>query len=242
MERRSFDLPAFDDWLSDAEHAQLERLRMPKRRSDWRLGRWTAKCAIAACLRQSGRIEPLSAIELRAAPSGAPEILLYGQPIPVLVSLSHSRGAAVCTVAPSGLAVGCDIEAVEPRIPAFLSDYFTDEERRLAALTPPDLRDRLVTILWSAKESALKALGCGLRLDTRSVNAAPDGILSPPDEHWHRLSVRHCAGAFHGWWRESRRLVRTVVADPAPSRPFPLPPIQAAHLRPTLIHRASFAG
>ena len=111
---------------------------------------------------------------------------------------------------------------VEPRSPAFLADYFTDEERNLVAQTPAAMRDRVLTLLWSAKESALKALGCGLRLDTRSVNAGPAGFLQTGDEEWRRVKVAHIGGrTFHGWWRVSRDLVYTVVAD-RPPRGAPL--------------------
>jgi 4'-phosphopantetheinyl transferase len=119
--------------------------------------------------------------------------------------------------------VGCDLETIEPRSPAFLADYFTDEERDLAGRMAGADRDRVVTLLWSAKESALKALGCGLRADTRVVSAAPAGFLQTRDEQWHRLSVAHSGGRiFCGWWRSSRDLIRTVVADPSPARPVAL--------------------
>jgi phosphopantetheinyl transferase len=87
------------------------------------------------------------------------------------------RKPPLCAVAPPSAEVGCDLETVEPRSPAFLADYFTDAEPNLVARTPAAMRDRVLTLLWSAKESALKALGSGLRLDTRSVDAAPVGSM-----------------------------------------------------------------
>jgi 4'-phosphopantetheinyl transferase len=120
----------------------------------------------------------------------------------------------LCVIAPAGVEVGCDLETVEPRIPAFLTDYFTDEERNLVSRTPAASRDRLVTLLWSAKESALKALRCGLRLDTRSVRAAPSDVLEARDDGWHPVSATHTSGrTFYGWWRDSGDLVRTVVTE-----------------------------
>ena len=115
-------------------------------------------------------------------------------------------------MASAGIHIGCDVEAVEPRSPSFAADYFTAGEQRLVEQTPPAGRDLLLTLLWSAKESALKALGCGLCADTRSVNAAPEGFGDPT---WGRLSVGHSGGVFHGWWREVDGLVRTVLAEPA---------------------------
>ena len=75
--------------------------------------------------------EALAAVELRPAPSGAPQVFLHGKPAPVVLSLSHSGGTGFCVVAPPGAEVGCDLERVEPRSPAFLADYFTDEERQV---------------------------------------------------------------------------------------------------------------
>jgi len=224
LEQNGSDVPPGDEWLNAGERARLDRLPVPKRRADWHLGRWTAKCAVSAYFNLPRDLEALAGIELRPAPSGRPEAFLHGRAAPVKLSLSHSGGRGMCAIVPDSAEVGCDLETVEPRSPAFLADYFTDEERELAARTPAGLRDSLLTLLWSAKESALKALGCGLRADTRSVNAAPAGFLDSPGEEWRCLSVAHLSGrTFCGWWRESGGLVRTVVAAPAPLRMIALP-------------------
>jgi hypothetical protein len=77
----------------------------------------------------------------------------------------------------------------------------------------------VLTLLWSAKESVLKALGCGLRVDTRSVNAAPAGLVPSHGGEWSRMCALHMGGrTYHGWWRESRDLAYTVVANPPPLR------------------------
>jgi 4'-phosphopantetheinyl transferase len=221
LEQSASDVPLGDRWLNGSERARFDRLPIPKRRADWRLGRWTAKCAVSLYLNLPRDQEALAGVELRPAPLGAPEVFLHGRPAPVVLSLSHSRGTGFCAIAPSGAQMGCDLETVEPRSAAFLADYFTGEEQRSVAQTPLARRDRLLTLLWSTKESVLKALGCGLRLDTRSVIAAPAGFLQACGEEWRRVSAAHLGGsAFYGWWRESRDLVWTVVADPPPFRLF----------------------
>jgi 4'-phosphopantetheinyl transferase len=217
------DVPPDDAWLSPGERGCLAGLRIPKRRADWRLGRWTAKCAVSVRLRLPNDPESLAGIELQPAPSGAPLVFLNGRPAPLALSLSHSSGKALCAISSAAAAVGCDLETVETRSPAFLADYFTDDEWMLMARVRLAARDRLATLLWSAKESALKALGCGLRLDTRCLNAAPSGFLDVPDTEWRLLSVEYLDGpAFHGWWRESDGFVWTVVADPQPHRIYEL--------------------
>jgi 4'-phosphopantetheinyl transferase len=219
LEQTESDVPLGDRWLSLSERARLDGLHIPKRHADWRLGRWTAKCAVSGYLDLPGDPEALAAVELRPEPSGAPRVFLHGEPAPVVLSLSHSRGTGFCAIASHGVGLGCDLEKVEPRSPAFLADYFNQEERQLVARAPAAERDQVLTLLWSAKESALKALCCGLRLDTRSVNAAPAGGPPTGDDGWRRLSVTHIGGrAFYGWWRESGDFVYTIVGDPSPLR------------------------
>jgi 4'-phosphopantetheinyl transferase len=225
LEQNGSDVPFGDQWLSGNERARLDELHIPKRRADWRLGRWTAKCAVAGYWNLSRGLEALSVVELRPAASGAPKVFLHGRPAPVTLSLSHSSGTGLCTIAPDDAAVGCDLEKVEPRSAQFLSDYFTGDEQNLVARTPAGMQDQVLTLLWTAKESVLKALCCGLRMDTRSVNAAPAGASRAPGAEWRRVSATHTSGrTFYGWWRESHDLVYTVVADPPPLRLVALQP------------------
>jgi len=214
LEQTEADLPEQPEhagWLSAGERAHLAGLRFPKRRADWLLGRWTAKSAVARCLNLPSDFSALGDLEICAASDGAPEAFLAGKPAPVTISLSHSAGVAVCAVAPAGTALGCDVELVEPRIAAFAADYFSPEEQALVAQAPPQEQPGLMTLIWSAKESALKALRAGLRLDTRCV------VVSPGDGSgvWRPLHVRHESGReFRGWWQARNGLVRTLVGDP----------------------------
>jgi 4'-phosphopantetheinyl transferase len=162
-------------------------------------------------------------VEIRNAPDGAPEVLVAGSPAPLAISLSHRAGLAVCMVAPAGTAVGCDLELVEPRSDRFVADYLTaPEQAAVQAATAAD-RTLLVPLLWSAKESALKALRTGLRLDTRWVAVDPPAPAG--SGRWHPLTVRHPATrrVFPGWWRHDAGLVVTMVATPPPSSPQAIP-------------------
>jgi 4'-phosphopantetheinyl transferase len=189
-------------------------MRFAKRRDEWRLGRWTAKRAVAARMGVAAGPEGLATIEVRPAPSGAPEVLVAHQAANVILSLSHRSGIAICVVAPPLGKIGCDLEMVEPRSDAFVEDYFTKEEQALVAAAPLEERPLIVTVLWSAKESALKALREGLRLSTRSVTVELDA--APPVQGWSPLCVHYIDGSdFHGWWRCADGVVRTVVANPA---------------------------
>ncbi len=222
FEQTEHDVPGGGEWLSAAESARLNSLRIPKRRADWRLGRWTAKCAVTLHLGLASTLPALSDIELRPASTGAPEIYVAGLPASVAVSLSHRSGMAACAIAPCGVALGCDLESLEPRSDVFVGDFFTADERELVQRSGAH-RDRMAALIWSAKESALKALRVGLRLDTRSVAVsfpAESAFLAAPGD-WHHFAVRHSDGAVaEGWWQHDGAMLRTLVASP----PALLPP------------------
>ncbi len=230
MEQTSVDLPAGDDGLNPAEAHHLSLLKVPKRRADWRLGRWTAKHVVAAYLDLAVDPRTLASIVVRPAPSGAPQVFLGGRPAALAISLSHREGIAACAVAPAGTAIGCDLEIVEPRCDAFLADYFTEDEQRLFAQVEADCF-LLAALFWSAKEAALKALGAGLQMDPRWLEVSLAG-RSPAQESdiWLPLEVR-CEHdqAVRGWWQHQEKLVRTLVTDPAPARPLVIPPPPRLH-------------
>jgi 4'-phosphopantetheinyl transferase len=210
-----------DGWLSPGERQRLAGLRVPRRRADFLLGRWTAKRAVAAHL---GRREGLSGIEVRPAQSGAPEVFLDGAPAPVSLSISHRAGRSLCAVADAGAALGCDLEVVEARDASFVADYFTDAEQAAVVGAPAAERAALCALIWSAKEGALKALRTGLRLDTRAVEVrAPQGAgwLAAGRAGWSPISVRYQEGGevFGGFWRADEQWILVVVANPPPELP-----------------------
>ena len=209
LARGEVQLPPAGEWLTAAERSRAEGLRYTKRRTDFLLGRWTLKLAVARALGWPDDPAELARIEGRTAPSGAPRLYVDGQPAARGVSLSDRAGCAVCLVAARTGAVGCDVEIVEPRSDAFVRDYLTEAERRLVAAAGP-ARDRAANLVWSAKESALKVLETGLRRDTRSVEVTV-ADLSPPERTWSPLQVRTTEGAlFPGWWRQSGAFLFTA--------------------------------
>ncbi|MGD0507574.1 MAG: 4'-phosphopantetheinyl transferase superfamily protein [Terriglobales bacterium] len=237
LEQTEVDVPTDNDWLSANEAACLSGMRFAKRSTDWRLGRWTAKRSLSVGLDVPAHPHVFRKIEICAAPSGAPEAFFDSQPAPVTISLSHRCGIAACAVAMSSVKIGCDLEMIEPRSDAFVADYFTIEEQALVAHASATDRDRLLALLWSGKESALKALREGLRLDTRSVIVIPCAT-SFDLNGWSQLRVRFTGGRyagdryigdrhpgdqiFHGWWQQADGIVRTVVAAPPPDPPIRL--------------------
>ncbi len=231
LEQTQEDLPAEDFWLSAAEIARMNSMRFPKRRADWRLGRWTAKRAFAAYLDIPAHTRLLLDTEIRPNASGAPELFFANELAEVSISITHCGGRAACAIAGSDVVLGCDMETIEPRSDRFIADYFTREERAFIAQTPAADGPRVVALLWSAKESALKALQEGLRLDTRSVavTLVDPGIHG--EDGWYPLHVRAQSGElFRGWHQcNGHEFVRTMVAVPRPAPPILLKIHELAH-------------
>jgi len=210
------DVPAGDAWLLPSELATLGALTRPKRRADWRLGRWVAKHAVARALLISPDV-----VEIRSAEDGAPHAWRDGDPLDAVISISHCGGTGLCAVATPRLAVGCDVERIETRPAVFEEDWFTTSERDLVTAASPAEHDLLATMIWSSKESALKALRAGLRRDTRSV--VVEECDGEPSDAWHRLRIRDLEGpTLDGWWRRDAQLVITVAAASMEAAPTAL--------------------
>lgn len=77
-----------------------------------------------------------------------------------------------------------------------------------------------VTLAWSAKEAVLKALGTGLRVDTRKVEIGrPSKIECGGLSCWRPLAVRSALfedGGCWLWWRRQGEFVMTLAALPVP--------------------------
>ncbi len=239
FEQSLADVSPLDDWLSPWERSHLSRLRVPKRRADWRLGRWTAKYAVADCLGFPHVAKTLATVEIRPEASGAPDVFIEDVPGNISISLSHSGGVAACALGAPGMIFGCDLELVEPRTEAFVADYFTPDEQEQIRQAPEAGRFGLITLIWSAKESALKALRTGLRSSTLRVSVAlhddvheisfadhqsaiyePSLTFAEPVHKWHSLDISHIsAGVLHGCWFYKDPFVRTIVCTSSACRP-----------------------
>ena len=226
-------LPEDDGWLTAAEATILGRFRFSKRASDWRLGRWVAKEAVAEALRAwsagttsgaaeagpprtSERTPGPAEIEILAGPGGGPRsrILAPGEWPGVTVSLSHAGGVGFAAAAEGALRLGCDVEDIAPRSEAFVEDYLTDVEAAWVRAGGAET-DARANLVWSAKESALKALGEGLRKDTRSVVVQVGDLpASPGAGGWFPLRVAVEGGrVFFGMARRDDPRVWTVVGS-----------------------------
>jgi 4'-phosphopantetheinyl transferase len=203
----------------------LGGLRVPKRRDDWRLGRFVAKRAVAA------RVElPWTDIEILAAPDGAPEPWHGEHRLPLSLSFSHRAGCAAAALAPEPMLVGCDLELVEPRSAAFVTEWLAPSEQALVGrFADPAARALVANLVWTGKEAAAKVLREGLRLEVRQAEVSfPAGL----DEGlgagvggagpWYPIEV-HCHHervSYTGWWCVQDGVVLSVLTDPG----WPEPP------------------
>lgn len=218
--------------LNPTEQARLDELHYAKRRRDWLMGRWTAKKLLQSYIeQQTGICPPLTAMTIANDPDGAPYATLsagwsqatntggpyrelWARPTTVSLSISHCDNHAFCAICVEpGVHVGVDIEKVEPRSWTFVKEYFTNAEIDQVCSAPPDEQDRLITVIWSAKEAALKALRLGLTVDTRWVSCH---ITATVDiQNWTAIDVQYTP--------QPRRVTIPASPQAAPAKTFAYP-------------------
>lgn len=197
-------------FLSDTEQAVFDGFCFDLRRESYLAGRWVAKCLIQKALSLGNSF---CEIAIQNESSGKPYAVINGVPLDGELSISHAGRWAAAALSIDGLQVGIDVEVVTSRPRSFVMDYFTpDEIEILDSQSGND--DRNVTLIWSAKEALLKALGLGLRLDTRRIWV--DSIDLPGEgssDGWNRLHLRTSDGVWDGYWRQVVGAVLVCVTD-----------------------------
>lgn len=215
------EVPEDLGWLTAGERLRLDGFRFEKRRRDWLLGRWVAKLALLGAAGVPD--QEIDRFEIASASDGAPLPLLDGRPYETGLSLSHSNDRAICAVSADIEELGCDIELIGPRSSSFVETFFTASECEWVENTDPQSRDSLITMIWSAKESALKALRHGLTVDTRSVEVSADGTIAAADWNAARILASD-EGTLSGWWRVDGSSILSVVGRQSFAMPVALRP------------------
>jgi 4'-phosphopantetheinyl transferase len=212
-------LEEYAAFLSNAEQQKLSSLRFPKRRHEWLLGRWTAKSLVHSLPEYHHFL--LDQIEIQNMPEGSPRIILPDEKVSRgCLSISHREDLAFCVHAEGPkLRIGADLEKIEARPKNFAEDYFMQAEQRIVTGHPDSERDFITTLIWSAKEAMLKALGVGLRWDTRKVEVTQIGSLDVEPGAWNSIRVMDHSEArpWSAWWQRRDELVLTLAGyDNAP--------------------------
>ncbi len=141
------------------------------RRLSWFLGRLAAKRALVVALEEAlGKTIPPGNIEIENDDSGVPwgkvQLEEDSDSIRIPISISHSSGnsrvaccLAVIAKENQNYAIGVDVEELRTMDSGMEELVLSERERRLFAGADKKSRDKLFLKLWTAKESAYKALG-----------------------------------------------------------------------------------
>lgn len=145
-------------WLSMEERRCLQSFGSEKRRREFTLGRAAARQLVGQHL----DLAP-SEVPLVVADDGAVDVV--GRDLHL--SIAHSGPHAVATLAPHP--VGVDLEAVVERDHSLIRFLLHPDERdRVMRLFPYDTAPTIV-LLWTLKESVLKARRSGFRLSPKKL-------------------------------------------------------------------------
>jgi 4'-phosphopantetheinyl transferase len=217
--------PYFTDpvnsYLTPDELERLQQLRFPKRRAEWMQGRYTTKYLLQHSDPRFASL-PANQVQVKNEPEGMPylERLAPLERLPLQISISHREHLAFCALSHAGMGgLGADIELIEPRPSGFLEDFFTTNEFDLGMSYNEHQRDIWFTLVWSLKEAALKALGKGLRLDTRCVEITrleeSPRRLTTAETGWQKANLTYLTDSstlWAAWWRKQGSMVYTLAA------------------------------
>ncbi len=200
------------DYFCLDEQEEYSRFKIPKRQNEWLSSRIITKRMISIILKTGDFCFP--DIRIRKEIGGRPYIFMNGLGrLDGGFSLSHSNGYTFCGYSKSSaLNFGLDLEKIENRSPEFIKDYFTPQEMDNYYRSLMDQQDEFATLIWSAKEATLKALGKGLAIDTRKVEVIPLGG-KPEFEGWNNCEVIFRDGSvkeFTALWQEKGGFIRTI--------------------------------
>ena len=185
-----------EDMLDEEESREHSEKASAKRAGEWLTGRVAAKRSIQRLLTTStGTPPPGRDIRILQDDQGKPMAVISDKPgIPIGdVSLTHSNGLAMAAATdPQAFqGLGVDMEKVEERSEAWITDYFTDQEIRAAGET--DRRWLEFTRMWCLKEAVLKAMGTGLRFDLRDIGVASIDKSGQARLEFHNEAADHWA-------------------------------------------------
>ncbi|MEH3118367.1 MAG: 4'-phosphopantetheinyl transferase superfamily protein [Methylorubrum populi] len=160
---------------ADEEGLLTDRLHA-RRRHGLLVGRYAAKCALAA-LRPG--LDPRA---LAIRPGVLEQPVLSGAGGDDLgISLSHAGPVAAAVAFPAACPMGIDLERIRPDNGPLLTSQTTAAERRLIAVCLDAGEAERLTRLWCLKEALAKTLRCGLTvpldlLAVGRVERAPPGL------------------------------------------------------------------
>ncbi len=139
------------------ECSYFESLLFQRRKSNFLLGRLSAKQAASVLLREQN----LRNISVETGVFGQPLLRTTGVP-GYQVSIAHCDDIGTAVVFPEAHPMGIDIERISPNRNKTMESQLTTEEReRIAAVRGVEEYSVLLTVSWTVKEAISKILRTG---------------------------------------------------------------------------------
>lgn len=204
------DVPDQLDWLHPSELEIYGSFRFEKKQKDWLLGRWTAKNLLKNCWFKGNQLEEIAVLP---GTNKAPFVYLNEKLQTYQISISHSHGQAFSITTDNNMQVGCDLEKVEKRSPAFLKDYFSAVEHELYATFELIFSDfEYYTLCWSAKEALMKATKQGMSLHPLKIELSKLQFI---DKGWNTLNINNLESnhSYFGFWKIQEEMVYVVLME-----------------------------
>jgi len=208
------------NWGTERERAIYARFSASKRRYDWLLGRLVCKSLIREfCFNHCDTTLSFAEIDIVNDALGKPTVH-FVDPVVLLpdidrfsISISHSNARAFCALSehPAGTGFGVDLEKIGPRPALFAETFLADAEQLFVQRAAVDDKEAIITAFWSIKEAFLKAIGTGLRVDTRRIQVE---LTPPPWPEWTQQSMPSTASRHTGcrvMLKQSGAFIEAVV-------------------------------
>jgi 4'-phosphopantetheinyl transferase len=204
-------------FLHTNETCEFLEIKNLKRRSQWLHGRWTAKNLLQK-YHPDCSSSPLSEILIKKSETGAPFAAHpIGRELSGSLSISHKDAlAASALVLESQARIGIDLERIESRMVEYFEAYLTSQE--LDTLETCRIGDQplFLTLIWSAKESVLKAIGSRFQepkdieinvlLEEAKTDWAHYEILVSLDKKNPLIEFN-----WQGWWKVYKKYILTIA-------------------------------
>ncbi|MDZ4187849.1 MAG: 4'-phosphopantetheinyl transferase superfamily protein [Hydrogenophaga sp.] len=189
--------PAALALLSEAERAQHQRYIPPQKRHEYLVTRVLVRTVLCRAL----GVAPQT-LQFISNAWGRPALW---PPAPLHFNVSHTEGLVVCLVSPDP-DIGVDTErlARAPDLLALAPTVFAPQELRDLAVLPASEQAHRAVVLWTLKESYIKARGMGLalpldgfafRFDADRVRLEVSSALEDDGDRWQfhtQLLGSHC--------------------------------------------------
>jgi len=156
-------------YLSSSEMNRYLNLSVEKKKMSFLAGRIASKLACQKTMENVNPVELEIVNDTSAEFKGRP-LLFYKHNIIGKISLTHSQDLA-CALFDKDENIGIDLEYDCSRNQSFYKFNFTLLEKDLISCFQSTQRDRMITLLWTAKEAMSKVVGKGLTVDARNYES-----------------------------------------------------------------------